>query len=228
MKLIATTIALIATCVSLQAQLVQTVPTYDENSINTNVPDLFNTSPAYGSVVGAIAAGFTTNKSGVVNFDPAQSIPVTSYPHIGISALNARYGAGAINTMQLSFGNPVNVQLTNGPQIPISGKGLLRQPIAAPLVFKLSPSNALPNKYVGFTVLQQQNAQKIKVEFIQAGGPTIVANSTVPVAAIPTKDVFIGRKATVAGGIVAVRITVTIPGTVVNQKFAIDDLTFRQ
>jgi hypothetical protein len=229
MKLIATAIALIATCTSLCAQaVVKTVAQYDENFLNLNTPDLINVAlpVTYANFNTAVTAGFPLNKSGVINFDQPQSI--TPFPALGINTIKGLYGAGMINTMLVSFGNPVNMQNTMGPQIPISNKGLLNQPLAAPLVFKLTPSNALPTRLVGFTVLQQQNAQLIKAEFIQAGGPTLVANQLVPVAAIPTKDAFIARAATVPGGIVAVQITVTIPGTTIVQKFAIDDLAFRQ
>jgi hypothetical protein len=229
MKLIATAIALIATCTSLRAQaVVNTVGQYDENFLNLNTPDLFNVAPpvTYANFNMAVTTGFPMNLSGVINFDQPQSI--TPFPALGINTIKGLYGAGAINAMLVSFGNPVNMQNSMGPQVPISNKGLLVQPIAAPLVFKLTPSNAIPTRLVGFTVLQQQNAQMIKAEFIQAGGPILVANQFVPVAAVPTKDAFIARAATVAGGIVAVRITVTVPGTTFLQKFAIDDLAFRQ
>ena len=231
MKLIASVLALIATCASLHAQaVVNTVGQYDENMFNLNTPDTINVAApvTYANFNTAITTGFPMNLSGVVNFDVLQSI--TPYPALGINTIKARYGAGAVNTMLVSFGNPVNMQWAGagGPQIPISNKGLLNQPIAAPLVFKLTPSNALPNKLVGFTVLQQQNAQLIKAEFFQAAGPTLVATQLVPVAPLPTKDAFIARKATVPGGIIAVRITVTVPGTTLNQRFAIDDLAFRQ
>lgn len=231
MKLIASVLALIATCASLRAQaVVNTVGQYDENMFNLNTPDIINVAApvTYANFNTAVTTGFPMNLSGVINFDVLQSI--TPYPALGINTIKARYGAGVVNTMLVSFGNPVHMQWAGagGPQVPISNKGLLNQPVAAPLVFKLTPSNALPTRLVGFTVLQQQNPQLIKAEFIQAGGPILVANQLVPVAAIPTKDAFIARAATVAGGIVAVRITVTNPGTVMNLPFAIDDLAFRQ
>ncbi len=229
MKLIATAIALIATCASLQAQaVVNTVGQYDENFLNLNTPDIFNVAfpVTYANFNTAVTTGFPLNMSGVINFDQPQSI--TPFPALGINTIKAQYGAGLINSMLVGFGNPVNMQNTMGPQIPISNKGLLKQPVAAPLIFKLLPSNALPTRLVGFTVLQQQNAQQIRAEFFQSGGPIIIANQLVPIAPIPTRDAFIARSATVAGGIIAVRITVTIPGSTVLQTFAIDDLAFRQ
>lgn len=228
MKLIATALTLIATCAGLHAQaVVNTVPTYDAIT-NPNIRDIVNVAPplTYFNFITSVAVGWPGNVSGVVNFDQPQSL--TPYPAPGISSIKAQYGAALTNVMLVSFGNPVDMANSVGPQVPISGLGVLRQPIAAPLVFKLSPTNLLPNRRVGLTVLQQQNPQLIRVEFFQAGGPTLTASQVVPVAPIPTRDVFFGRQATAAGGIIAVRISVTHPGTGLPLPFAIDDLAWRQ
>lgn len=225
MKLLNTCLSLLATCVSLQASAVSTVLLYDSPT-NPNAVNITNAAPApYPFFVASFALGFLGNTGGVINFDPLQSI--TPYPALGTSFIDARYGIGMVNNMNVSFGNPVDMAPSGGFQIPISGVGALHQPIAAPLAFKLTPSNGLPIKRVGFTVIQSQGPQIIKVEFIQAAGPVIVASQAVPMAPIMTQDVFIGRQATVPGGIVAVIISVFSP-TGAHMPFVMDDLAFRQ
>ena len=149
MKLLNTCLSLLATCISLQASAVSTVLLYDSPT-NPNAVDITNAAPApYPLFVASFALGFLGNTGGVINFDPLQSI--TPYPALGTSFIDARYGIGMVNNMHVSFGNPVDMAPSGGFQIPISGVGALHQPIAAPLAFKLTPSNGLPIKPDGFS-----------------------------------------------------------------------------
>jgi hypothetical protein len=229
---LAVILAFFTTCDSLYAQVsVRTVKTYDENTLNLNTPDILAVAAplTYTNFVSAVGNGFTSDRAGVVNFDQPQSI--TAYPGVGFNTMKAVYGASSAYSMVIGFSNPVDMLATTGLGTPISQKGCLRQPSAAPLIFKFAPSNGSPIRLVGFTVLQSQAAPStIKAEFIQASGPSLVATVMVPSAPLTTKDTFIGRATTVGGGIVAVKITVTqmVQGVATVVRFALDDLAFAQ
>lgn len=240
MKSIVTTLLSLAAAAAVQAQVFTTVGRYDSIS-HPNMVDIKNPSAAYyAGFVPAINAGWGANKAGVVNFDVTNSFP---WNVVGIPVWKAQYGVGLMNHCVMAFGHPVRIgNMLGAPWVPISGSpnqpGAITTVGATPLIFKLqanqiTPTGVLapvPVRRAGITVLQRMGIpQKVKVNFYQAGGPTLTTTFLIPAgggAIIPNRDTFVGRDATVLGGIIAVEVISVHAATGVPLHVACDDFAF--
>jgi hypothetical protein len=224
--------ALLACTLASQAQsTLNSVSTYDAPT-NPNVVDVPNALAAftYPMFTASLPPAWAANMGGVANFDSPQLL-APAFPTGALGWTDVRYGVGFGRTMRFWYSAGAAISAPVGGAVPISGNGTLRVPVLAPgtpFTIKFSPTPAAAIRAVGFTVLQQQTPQAIKVQFIQGGGAApINASHVVPVGApIPSQDVCFVRRATVGAGIVGVQIWVTNAITGAPISYSIDDVGF--